>query len=232
VRTKEIYEPEVMEAMLRFVQPGDKVIDCGANLGLLSLCFSQLVGNKGEVIAFEPDDRHFAELVENVNLNKANNICCYKQALWHTDEWMDFYSLPYGGYSSFIHYTREESVWQKVFARSLDSIIDPACPIRLIKIDCEGAEAAILYGAEKLLRRGVDCVLVEFNYYLLDVTSISEKTIRDWMHSLGYDFFFLHRDGSPPLYIKPGVPVKAVNDINIVNVMFSTREKVAKAWNC
>jgi FkbM family methyltransferase len=229
------YEPEVVNAMMRFVKPGDYVIDCGANLGFFTTILSQLVGPTGEVLAFEPDPKFFARLKANLALNHAENVQTFDTVLWHADEeGVGFYLNELGGYSSVLHYSCGTTDSLTVTARSLDSFInDEETKFRLIKIDCEGAEERILHGAERLLRTGIDCVILEMNPHLMPHMNTSETIIRDYMRSLGYDLFLLNPYGDPPVPFSSGdVLISPGKDEDFIfNVLFSTKEKVNAAWN-
>ncbi len=186
------YEPEVVNAMIRFVRPGDFVIDAGANLGFFTVMLSKLVGDAGEVLAFEPDPKFLARLKANLELNDCKNVQTFDKVLWHTDEDIGFHLNELGGYSSVLHYSCGTTASMNVTARSLDSFIEDAPKFRLIKIDCEGAEERVLHGAEQMLIRGVDFVIAEMNPHLMPHMGTSEKMIRDYMAELGYQFFLLN----------------------------------------
>jgi hypothetical protein len=62
----EQYEPEVLSALDRLVQPGMKVIELGAGQGYHTLTLAQLVGTTGKVVAVEQDPVRFAVLRDNV----------------------------------------------------------------------------------------------------------------------------------------------------------------------
>ena len=47
------YEPDLQDAVQRFIRPGMTVFDVGANIGYLSLVFARMVGDQGQVHAFE-----------------------------------------------------------------------------------------------------------------------------------------------------------------------------------
>lgn len=224
-----IYEPEVVNAMLRFVKPGDVVVDAGANLGYFSLLLSQLVGPTGKVHAFEPDTDVLPELMRNLDMNGASNVVVHGEVLAADEHNADFWIVPWCGYSSRVHYTNIESKHVVLPARPLDSYELPRP--RLIKIDVEGSEWDVLLGANNLLRGGVDAVIVEFNFSLLKTfPEFNEKTIRDYMKDLGYSFYYLNGDGSPPQYVPPDLRVVGPTSGHHFNGLFSTPAKVAAAW--
>lgn len=192
------YEHDVLYAFLTFVRPGDICIDAGANIGYHTIYLANLVGKSGSVLSFEPDPRHFKKLQANIALNNLKNVQAFPHGLLNERGYYQFWSVKNGGYSSLIPISNMNPERIDIETFALDDIINPETHIRLIKIDCEGAEEKILHGAEGLLKRGVDCVVVEFNYELLWILSGSDRSIREYMDGLGYDFFVLRRDGSEP----------------------------------
>jgi FkbM family methyltransferase len=221
------YEPEVSNTMARFVRPGDFAIDVGANIGWFTIILSRLVGENGLVLALEPDPRNFQILLDNVSLNQIVNVQAVEVALCEQDCTTKFWMMDHGGYSSLIKYANSFR-YKELLARSLDSLLAPSMGLvpRVIKIDCEGAEESILRGAEKVLRQGVDCVIVEFNFQIMK----SERQIRDFMYGLGYDFFFIRSNGiEEPIFLNPGYGM-AASETYTINVLFSTKDKVKQAW--
>lgn len=193
-----VYEPDVIAAILNFVRPGDVCIDAGANLGYHSILMAKLAGASGKVLAFEPDPECFEKLNNNLVLNGVADICSQiPLALWDSNGLLIFYSAKCG-YSSILEFANLEQTKLDVKAAALDDAINPDIPIRMLKIDCEGAEEYILRGAEKLLRRGVDAVIVELNYRVLTRLGTTDKPIRQYMDSLGYELYFLFGNGIFP----------------------------------
>jgi len=217
-----IYEPEIIYVFYNYVRPGDVCIDAGANLGYHSILLSKLVGDFGKVLAFEPDPPCYRKLIKNIELNKANNVVAIPTALWSERAEYYFFST-HCGFSSFVEYVGQPREKYPMRTFPLDDCIDPMLTIRVLKIDCEGAEERILRGARKLLERGVDCVLVEFNYDLMPICGSGDRQIRDYMHELGYDCYFLYQKGQPPTPL----PIEATLGLHSERVHFNmlfTRE--------
>lgn len=198
-----MYEPDVMAAIINFVRPGDICIDAGANLGYHSILMAKIIGETGQVLCFEPDPVCFEKLKANFVLNKVDHVCFpIPAALWSDDMNLNFYLPHVCGYGSFIKFANAVQVPTVVEAVALDSVLNPEVNVRLLKIDCEGAEEGILHGAEKLLKRGIDAVIAEFNFSITK----NDKEIRQYMHDLGYNLFFLFDNGQQPVHI----PVDAI----------------------
>jgi FkbM family methyltransferase len=229
------YEPEVVNVLEHFLELGDCVIDAGACVGHHSCLMSKLVGADGLVLAFEPMFAAFRSLARHVHVaNKLDNVGCYKLALWKEDvpELQLWNMGDTVGYSSFHHVNPNANICEFVEGRALDSFLTTEHP-RLIKIDCEGTEFEILLGAKKTLSKGVDCVILEFNYHILDCVHADDQAIRQLMHDLGYDMFLINiNDGNgfkDPIRVEPSVSIKLEGGDHI-NVMFSTEEKVRQRW--
>ncbi|MFM7269960.1 MAG: hypothetical protein ACKOZT_15490, partial [Cyanobium sp.] len=58
-----------LHAVRCLLQPGDSVIDIGANLGVYALSMARVVGDTGKVRAFEPASETAALLRESARLN-------------------------------------------------------------------------------------------------------------------------------------------------------------------
>src|SRR5918996_4770073 len=60
------YEAEELGLMRRLVQPGQTIIDVGANVGYTARFFAKIVGPRGKVYAFEPNRLIYPLLKRNV----------------------------------------------------------------------------------------------------------------------------------------------------------------------
>lgn len=231
------YEPEIMNVVEHFVRPGDCAVDVGASVGFFTRMCSQLVGPRGSVFAFEPNLESFEHLERNVKKHNLENVQIFQKALWssYLPE-LILWSVEEIGYTSICRYINPNSTSEVVEAITLDSIL-PVCP-RFMKIDCELAEFEVLKGAENILRRGVDCVVLEFNYHLMQQNNLTDHTIRDYMADLGYDMFLINigrQDKSEgfvdPVKVNREVEIEVKRkDIHHINVMFSTEKKVRELW--
>lgn len=243
------YEPEVVNVLEHFLEPGDVAIDAGACIGFHTCLMSKLVGENGIVLAFEPQLVSFQALMHHVHVaNKLNNVACIRQALWFEDrDDLKLWNFSEMGYSTLNKYFDEVN-YEIIEGRKLDTLLINECDHpRLIKIDCEGAESEVLLGAQRHLTRGVDAVILELNYKLLQKTGRTDRAVRHIMRKLGYEMFlinigaengegnFIGAESPNGGYAVP-IPVDPDLDIEIrggfhINVLFSTREKVNARWS-
>jgi FkbM family methyltransferase len=235
------YEPEVINTLEHFVEPGDLVVDAGASIGFHTCLLSKLVGEEGIVMAFEPQLVSFQVLMHHVHVaNKLNNVACFRQALWSEDrDDLKLWNSSEMGYSTFHSYF-DPINHEIVEGRRLDTLlINESDHPRALKIDCEGAEAEVLLGAQRHLTRGVDCVILELNYKMMKKLGRSDRPVRNLMRSLGYDMFLINIGvpGSedkfagygPPIWVDPNLDIELRGGFHI-NVLFSTPEKVRERW--
>lgn len=158
-----VYEPHITEYILRNLRAGDTFIDIGANVGYYALMASILVGNKGVVIAFEPEKENFIRLMRNINLNKFANITYINKAVAREkgERVLNIHPLNEGGHSiERLEINKEKEklshthLKQRVQSVSLDEYVDrirlvnKAC---IIKIDVEGFELEVLRGMQNIL---------------------------------------------------------------------------------
>ncbi|MDI1318505.1 FkbM family methyltransferase [Flavobacterium sp.] len=136
------------------VKPEDVVIDAGANCGHLSILFSNLVGSKGKVYAFEPD-RFNIEKIENnskLNVDLVHNIKIEDLLLWDKNELIDFYEAGTVG-SSAVWMPDKEHCVKKRAVKIDDWVKDNNIQkLDFIKMDIEGAEIEALDGCVETIK--------------------------------------------------------------------------------
>lgn len=147
------YEKGSLAFMKHMLKKGDSFIDVGANIGLMSLYASSLVGTEGKVWAFEPNPETALILDENISLNSIKNIQVSKLAIGKKSgkaviyERWDFNR----GSASLIKPEKETGSFE-IEVTTLSEFFKKATTLpRLIKFDIEGFELEALEGALDLL---------------------------------------------------------------------------------
>lgn len=74
-------EDDFLRALMSTPAPGDVFFGIGSDIGLFAILLGKVVGEQGQVIAFEPGSHAHKELEENVSLNRLTNIRIYQKAL-------------------------------------------------------------------------------------------------------------------------------------------------------
>lgn len=133
--------------------PGDTVIDCGANVGELFISF---VLNNVDInyIGFEPDPKVFSVLKKNL---KDYDVLIYDVALSDSNNYMPLYLNTEGADSSLIYFGKNEKV--SVDCKTIDSFNFKN--IKLLKIEAEGGEIEVLKGSKKSLKN-IEYISVDY----------------------------------------------------------------------
>jgi FkbM family methyltransferase len=129
--------------VMSLLKPGMTIVDVGANIGYYVLMFEKKVGKQGRIICFEPEPDNLRELNRNISENNFKNVTVHEFVLGNTEGTVNFQ----GGITGKVSKTGEYEI---PIAR-LSSIIDEK--VDLIKIDVDGFEGAVLYGAEEVIEK-------------------------------------------------------------------------------
>ena len=137
--------------------------DIGANFGWYSLHFSKMVGNSGNVYAFEPIKETHDELKSNLSLNNIANVKTYEFALGNKEYETNFGIPFFDGGSAATSQNLSFSKKVKIPVFTLDKIFERENikKINLIKADIEGGELNFLLGADKVLEKYKPNIFIE-----------------------------------------------------------------------
>lgn len=146
------YEKGTLFVMQHLLKPGDKVVDAGAHIGLMSLFAARIVGKQGAVFAFEPVPTTHQLLLQNIALNGFSQIYPYKEALGETQHLGQMSNNQTNNRGTFglITESEKESEVVEVLVKSLDTYTEIG-EIQLLKADVEGHELQLLKGARSKL---------------------------------------------------------------------------------
>lgn len=139
-----------LRLLSRFIGPGQVILDVGANIGTHTVFFSRIAGDRGTVLAFEPQRVIHQNLCANLALNGIRNV----RALWcgvGGDKGRLFIpAIDYAVRNNFGGISFKDSATGEGVPRiSIDSLNLPAC--HFIKIDVEGMENEVLAGAQQTI---------------------------------------------------------------------------------
>lgn len=159
-------DPKITWIIKRLVQPGQTVADIGANLGIITLLFSKLVGAGGKVHAFEPNPHLVDLLQETLRRNAVRNTTLYEMGLGSEAGEMEL-SVPndnLGKGSLIPSLSGNNSQIFRVPITTLDQICNANCDrLDFIKIDVEGFEQQVFEGGQLVFGRFRPIVLLEEN---------------------------------------------------------------------
>lgn len=178
------YEPPTARVIQGLLRPGDRFADIGANAGFFTLHAALAVGASGRVFSFEPLPAMRARLQLNVELNAFRNVLLYDFAVADREGKLTFFEGPEGhkGISSLREIENPASKFQ-VRTRPLDSLAAQVAPLRMVKIDVEGAEHRVLLGMQRIIESQRPYLLLEITDAFLrpfgsDAISLAHDVVR------------------------------------------------------
>lgn len=131
-------------------QKDDYVIDCGAYTGNTAVYFSNRVGEKGKVFAFEAMPTTYAKLKENIIKTKKEKIYTYNYAVSDQRKTLSFTKTATPG-------SRQIATGKgiDVQAISIDEFVheNNIKNVSFIKMDVEGAELDVLNGCKETCKK-------------------------------------------------------------------------------
>ncbi|MGH3105355.1 MAG: FkbM family methyltransferase [Gaiellaceae bacterium] len=183
-----LYDRHELRLLRRFLEPGGDFVDVGAHIGMYSVAAALALGDRGRVLAFEPNPDARGQLEENLALNGCGNVIVSPaavsdhagEALLHVPRTSDpsFSSLGGGRFA--------EGEPLRVVTTTLDDEVESAgLSPAFVKVDVEGGELAVLAGAERTLG-GHPGLLVE-------VGNESARAAEERLAALGYRAFVVGR---------------------------------------
>lgn len=170
---------------------GDVFVDGGANVGLFTLVGARRVGLSGHVVAFEPSDAARRQLEVNVRLNAMRWVEVRPEALSDQDGVTPFSEFTGDaiGLSSFAPQAGLDGRSTSVKTVRLDALSGLPEPVRLVKLDLEGAEHKALAGGLRLLETHRPILFVELEDQHLRRQGSSAAEVVTLLQDLSYGIF-------------------------------------------
>jgi FkbM family methyltransferase len=223
------YHDEDIYFVNRFVPDNGVVLDIGANLGLYTCGFAQVLKKRGiQVHAIEAVARNYDFLVRNVELNDFKNVSTYHLALGESEGELEF-SLPTKDFvgnavGGNVHSGNENENLHKetVSMTTLDIWAQQNNVTRcdFIKIDIEGAEIFAFRGGAQFLKDTRPIVQCEYNRPWLDKNNLT-------LH----DYLSVFEDNNYVTLIEDRNSFKEIDKDNfnyhLVDLLFVPKEKLS-----
>lgn len=213
----------VLDNMKTIIPQGSIVIDIGAHSGDTSVAYALVVGKKGKVIAFEPNEKVFKVLKLNSDLNP--NIVPVNRAVTEQDGTFTFHytdsGLCNGGYAQML----QQGVGAvgcivplKVKGVNLEKWLNTNFKneinkIKFIKIDTEGYDKHILKSISKFVLKYKPVIQCE----VFPALTANEKAeFHNLINSLNYKCFLGGLENLEPVKNR-----KALTREDFVNIKFA-----------
>jgi FkbM family methyltransferase len=132
------------------------VLDCGANVGLSALFFSEYYPS-AKVVAYEADAGIYKYLSSNIKVNQMQNVEAVQKAVWISNAGITFLSEGADGGAVCTEGVAVESV-------SLKEEMNKYSSISLLKMDIEGAEVEVIKSVKDDLHK-CENVFIEYHSF-------------------------------------------------------------------
>lgn len=183
-------EASIHREFRTYLQPGDVAIDIGANFGLHTIYAAHLVGKQGLIYAFEPVPENLRLLKHNLYLNNlVERVHVEPVAVSNSSNPTLEMALPGEGLAVTATLHKKSPNNNSIEVRNVrldDFQLADSRPIKLIKIDVEGAEMEVLRGAENFLQKHRPVLLIEVHAYALPDFGTSSAEFTAFLDRFGY----------------------------------------------
>lgn len=144
------------------IRDNDLIIDIGAHIGLFTLFASQKC-KTGKIFCFEPVMENYQLLLKNILDNKLSNVHPHNIAVSDHEQRVKIYlNADQAGHSLYI----ESTSFLEVQSTSLKKVMDDnkieKCDF--LKIDCEGAEYAIIESLSDQYLNKINKMIIEYHF--------------------------------------------------------------------
>jgi FkbM family methyltransferase len=189
-RNNQIWEIEGIFQFFSQINPHKEytIADIGAQSGSYSLFAKYLP--KSTFYSFEPFDKSFKVLTDNLKLNNIENVIPHKVALSNeTGKTILNTSKSHNGFhtlgSTPLRFSDTEPI--EVETKTLDSFFyDVNKRLDFIKIDTEGWELNIIKGGMNTIQKYKPIIQLEWVKENMKQCSVSEEELLHVLHTLGY----------------------------------------------
>jgi FkbM family methyltransferase len=202
------YEPNMVEVLRKYLQPGSVFIDLGANEAYFSVIASQIVGPRGTVVAVEPQSRLQSVIQANLTLNTCYNVRVVRAVVSSQTGIVPLQlssELNNGG-SSLFRSTRYRVPTEEVRSVTLAEFLSRTGIERcdLMKVDIEGAEHDVFMTSTDILKSGtIRNIALEIHHSILEDRGLSGNELHHAILNCGYR---LHDDLGHWVYSHSGHP--------------------------
>jgi len=188
------------QKLYSLVRENDIVFDVGTNVGETLLHFGKLVGDGGCVYGFEPDEKNFENVQQNIALNDFENLHVFNLGVSDRKASEKLYRVDEHNLGMNRILSDEEAKGFQDFVTietdTLDHIVSEngISQVDVIKIDIEGYEMHALRGARQMLERFKPKLFVEVGYSRLIKNGTSPTELVSFLDDLGYRIYHSETD--------------------------------------
>jgi FkbM family methyltransferase len=195
-----LYDRRELALVRERLRGGGDFVDVGAHVGMYTVAASLALGDRGRVLAFEPNPAARAQLEANVALNGCENVVVSPRAVGDAagEAVLHVPATPDPSFSSLEPGRFAEGEPISVEVTTVDAEVE-ALGLRpaLVKVDVEGGELAVIAGLERTLDARPPL--------LVEVSQETGPELERRLAPLGYRAFRVGRHLQPGLAGRPGL---------------------------
>jgi len=151
------------EIFIRTVKKGHIVVDVGAFIGGYTYMFSELVGSKGKVYAFEPVPYLFNILRFHSSLFNLKNVLTENKAVADHEGYLKFILSEENVQDNRLAYAENGNKYVLINTTSLDKYFEKQSVLPdIVKIDVQGADYKVIKGMINLIKKKNLIIFCEF----------------------------------------------------------------------
>ena len=208
------WEPWIERHLIKIAKQGANIIDAGANVGYYSVRLGNKIGPTGRLFAFEPHPKTYFFLKNNLYINGLTHCTAENVGLSNTGSHDDeMWFMPHQKAGGFVTRDKETDLSDRGFQKAnitlqqLDDSVPKEMKFDLIKIDVEGFEPNVLYGAQNVLERSPDLHLaVELSPSGWEGQGNDPMDVFDYLKDLGFSFRLATSDNK----LQPITPIEMI----------------------
>lgn len=183
------WEPQIVEACLCAVRSGDTFVDVGANAGYMTLEVARQRPD-ARIAAFEPQPQLALLTAVSARLSGFSHVDVYELAIGAEDGAIKLFVPPHAVHAS-VARAGEDCKQLLCQQRTIDTLLatNTIPSPDVMKIDVEGAEWAVLRGAEQTIREAQPVMIFEATDHARRF-DYSRHDLLTWLATRGpYTFF-------------------------------------------
>jgi FkbM family methyltransferase len=229
-----VWEPNLTAWVQRTLRPGDTFIDVGANIGYFTVLAARLVAASGHVVAVEASPEFAAAARANVALNRCPNVRVVNVAAARGPGRLEFFQpcRTNRGNTTSVATASASPPLFTVESQALPAILtrEELARARLVKIDVEGAEHAVVQGLLPALTQMRDDaeLIIEINPDLLAAQHTTAAQLVDLLTAHGFHAFRIANGYCIPDYVPrrpPSPPTRWTGPVTeLSDFVFSRRD--------
>lgn len=180
------YELEVQQLLSAILEPGDRFIDVGANIGMISMHAAHLVTETGKVDCFEPNPECVQAINDSLARNAISHVNVHPVGLSDSNGVLQL-SLT-SSHTGTATLAPVDGVTKSFDVQTLigdDVVLSDPKRVKLIKIDVEGFELHVLKGLKRSLET-FPLLITEFEESHFQRAGTSSSEIMEFLTGIGY----------------------------------------------